>query len=212
MQRIPSLLLLFAALVGQGPRPEPPKVHEEKPVLSKAATLANKRTIARMQGAWRLVEMRIVDADSFGMSDLSLDHVGFCLVSGNYLSIELHLRLLGQKGQDSGRSFITGLHKFDLDESGEMETSTVIGTYVDSYRDIKFEPPDTQRHYSIDLEGDTMTLTRDDGHRLSFERLLADKTRFDFFGRPVTEEEAAEDESGEKTDKKDDGDDDDGGR
>ena len=209
MLRFHSLLLSTALLLGFTPLQNPPADREQKPTLSKAARLTNRKTIARMQGAWQLVQMKLADQASIGLGEVAVDNAGFCLVSGSYLSIELHVRGVSKGEEDKGRSFITGLHRFELGEDGSMETSTVIATRTNIEGLPEFEPPGTTRQYSIGLVGDSMTLTRADGHTLIFERLLDDRTRVDFFGRPVTEKDDAsddEDESGEK--KEDDGDDD----
>jgi hypothetical protein len=212
MLRFPSFLL-STALLGLTPLQHPRVDSEQKPVLPKAAVLANKKLIAQMQGAWRLVQMKLVDQDSVGMGELAIENVGFCLVSGSYLSIEIHVRRVAKGDEDKGRSFVTGLHRFDLGEDGSMETTTVIATRANLNGVPEFEPPGTTRQYSIGLVGDSMTLTREDGHTLIFERLLDDRTRVDFFGRPVMEKDdasAEEDENGEKKDDEGDGGDDDG--
>jgi hypothetical protein len=178
--------------------------------LPKAARLANKKTIAKMQGAWQLVDLKTVSQDASGIGDLSLDHFGFCLVSGSYLSIEFHLRIV-TGGEERGRSLVTGLHRFELDQEGGMETSTVVGTWTTLQGVPEFEAAGTKRHYSISIAGDSMTLTREDGHTLVFQRLLDDATRFDFFGRPVTgQDDASDEDKGNGDKKKDEGEDGDG--
>jgi len=208
-----SLLLLFSTVLLSSPVPpqDPQGDRDQKPVLLKSVRLANKKKLASMQGAWRLVEMRLVGMDTEGTSDLKMDQVGYCLVSGTYLSIELHIRVLGQGETDTGRSFVSGLHRFEIDPQGDLEMTTVIATRTDPRGNPEFEAPGTKRHYSSSVEGPSMTLTREDGHTLVFEQLVDDTTRFDFFGRPVTEkEQAAEDDiyNDEKKEKKDEGDED----
>jgi hypothetical protein len=215
MQRFPSLFLSTAFLLGLTPLQHPQVDREQKPVLPKTARLENKKLLAQMQGAWRLVQMKLVDQDSLGLSELAMENIGFCLVSGSYLSIELHVRRVGKGDVDKGRSFVTGLHRFDLEEDGNMETTTVIATRANIDGMTEFEAPGTTRQYSVGVVGDSMTLVREDGHTLIFERLLDDRTRVDFFGRPVTEKDDAsddQDENGEKKDDEGDGGDDDGQR
>src|SRR5258705_7024102 len=200
MQRIPSLLLASALLVSLAPlqkpppRPHPQGDADQKPLQSKAIQLANKKTIAAMQGAWTLTDMHLVDQDVGGMSNQVVESVGFCLVSGNHLSIELHVRGVGaETGGDRGRSFVTGLHRFELDQQGDLETSTIIGVRMSDKGLPEYEKPGGARHYAIELTGESMTLTRDDGHTLVFERLRDDPSRFDFFGNPISEKDADED-------------------
>ena len=181
------LLLSASALLALSPLPRVQDRQDERPALSKTARLANRKLLARMQGAWRLVDMQLVEQDKSSFGEAHLDHIGFCLVSGGYLSIEFHLRLATENDRDQGRSLVTGLHRFDLGEHGELETTTVIGTNTDPRGAPEFEPPGTKRSYRIELAGDAMTLARDDGHTLIFERLQDDRSRFDIFGRPVRE-------------------------
>lgn len=209
MQRIPSLFLSISLLAGLAPVQSPRPGRAQKPSPEKAALLAKKKTIAQMQGAWQLVHMKLADSSVEGLGPLSLEQAGFCLVSGNYLSIELHIRGIEKGNEDKGRSFATGMHRFELDDTGGMETTSIIGTRLNVDGIPEFEAPGTLRHYEVDLRGESMTLTREDGHTLSFERLHDDPTRFDFFGNPVSEKDEA---SGENGDKKKDEDEDGGDR
>jgi hypothetical protein len=221
MHRANVLALSVFFLVGLGPPQKPPPAErDDRPELSKAARLANRKTEKALQGAWRLVEMRLVPNDSAGLNQGELDHVGFCLFSGHYFSVEFHLRLLGGGQLDmgvpgdrreQGRSFVSGLHLFELDEDGAMETSTVIGARTDEDGTTAFEPPETKRHYTIEVEGDTLTMRREDGHTLMFERLRDDRSRFDFFGAPLPDPAFYDDEPAKKDqekEKKDDRDED----
>jgi hypothetical protein len=204
MQRFPSLLLSTAFLLGLTPLQHPPAAREQKPALPTAARLENKKTLAKMQGAWQLVHMKLAEQESASMAELAIENFGFCLISGTYLSIEIHIRRTDGGELDRGRSFVTGLHRFELEEDGGMETTTVIATHANVDGIPEFEAGGTTRKYEIGLVGDTMTLVRDDGHTLVFQRLLDDPTRTDFFGRPVMDKEDASDEPDENGEKKDD--------
>lgn len=213
MQRASALALsTFLLLLGLSPAQDPRPEHAPRPELTKPARVANKKTERAMQGAWRLVDMQIVSQDAFGLEDLKLDHVGFCLVSGHYICLEFHFRLLGQPRMDLGRSFVTGIHRFDFDEDGRLETSTVIGTRANEGGEPEFEPPESHRRYDVTLEGTTMTLRREDGHTLIFEKLMDDSSRFDFYGNPVIEKDDFYNDTDDKKDgekkKKEDGDED----
>lgn len=195
-------------LVNRQQDSEEPKLAEPK-----AARLASKKTLARMQGAWRLDEVRLIESETADSGRSRLDHVGYCLVSGNYLSIEFHFRLtpgedregslvMPHTGFDRGRSLVTGLHKFELENGEYLEASTIIGTSIDRYSNPVFEAPGSKRHYYVEIEGDSMTLTRDDGHMLKFERLVDDEKRFDIYGRPAR---VPDDEASLEEEKKDQG-------
>ena len=194
MQRASALALSAFLLLGLSPAQNPPRREQQprpppepKMVLSKAARLANKKLEKAMQGAWSLTDIQLVGQDTAGLENLQLDHVGFALVSGNYIALEFHFRLLGQPRMDLGRSFVTGLHRFEFEEDGTLETATVIGARANQAGATEFEPPNMQRHYTVTVEGTTMTMIRDDGHTLVFERLGDDRSRVDFFGNPADE-------------------------
>jgi hypothetical protein len=204
MQRFPSLLLSTAFLLGLTPLQRPPADREQKPALPTAARLENKKLLAKMQGAWQLSEMKLAEQDSATMGEVAMDTAGFCLISGTYLSIELHIRRVDGGQLDRGRSFVTGLHRFDLEADGGMETTTIIATHANVDGIPEFEAGGTTRHYAIGIVGDSMTLVREDGHTLVFRRLLDDPTKVDFFGRPVIDKEDASDEPDENGEKKDD--------
>ena len=134
--------------------------------------------------------MRIVAEDKRLLSDLDLQQTGYALVHDRFLSIEFHMRLVDKEEKDFGQSLVTGLHRFELDGTGAMETTTVIATRTRRDGSPEFEPPGTTRHYQVEFEGETLTMTRDDGHRLEFERMSDDhKRRSDIFGRPVHDED-----------------------
>lgn len=157
------------------------------PTVSVTTRAANKKLIAQMQGAWRLVDMHLVEQKTPRVPESALEHVGYCLISDNFLSIELHIGILGGNSQTVARSFTSGMHRFELDASSQMQTSTVIGTSTDIDGRPVFEPPNTKRHYRVEIAGNSLTLRRDDGHTLMFERLLDDRSGHDVYGRPIPE-------------------------
>src|SRR5262249_29587130 len=141
MHRIPTLLLSIALLTSLAPLQSPRTGRSQKPSPEKAALLAKKKTIAQMQGAWQLVHMKLAESSVEGLGPLSIEQAGFCLVSGNYLSIELHIRGVEKGNEDKGRSFATGMHRFELDEAGGMETTSIIGTRLNVDGIPEFEAP-----------------------------------------------------------------------
>ena len=190
MQRSSFFALPILLLLGFSPVQEPRPEREQRPVPSKRAQIEIKKTVRAMQGAWRLASIQLVAQDTnFALDNVSLDHSGYALVHGYYLSVEFHFRLFGQQQGDLGRSFVTGMHRFEVEEDGTLETSCIIGTRTNENGKPAFEPPESKRRYSITLEGESMTLIREDGHTLVFERLLDDRSRFDFFGTEVKEKD-----------------------
>jgi len=90
-----------------------------------------------------------------------------------------------------GTFFQTGIHRWQIDTSARLETSSLIGTSSFTVDDIaRFEPHGTRRLYEIVASGNELVLRRSDGSsELTFMRLkglgfpgAGDKT--DFYGRP----------------------------
>ena len=125
MQRANVLALSAFLLVGLGQDQKPPTERDDRPELSKAARLANRKTEKALQGAWRLVDMRLVANDSAGLNQGELDHVGFddgaaglvavgevCRTGGRAGAVERHFaataqavaQAVGQGGAAASRS------------------------------------------------------------------------------------------------------------
>lgn len=190
MRSFLSLLLASTLLAGLSPNRGTQEGQDPKPPLSKSDRAAAKKIQALMQGAWKLVDLRMVAEDKRGFSDLQLQQTGYALVHDGYLSIEFHMRLVDKEEQDYGQSLVSGLHRFELDGTGSMETTSVIATRTRRDGSPEFELPGTTRRYRVEFEGEKLTMTRDDGHRLEFERMSDDRPRrFDIFGRPVREKD-----------------------
>ncbi len=203
MHRIVSILLATGLSFGASPSAAHQDSQELRPAQPKSSRAANKKTLAKMQGAWQLTDVRLIDADKTDFGGLRLEHSGYAVVSGRYIAIEFHFRLtegetadlqLGpnQTASDRGRSLATGVHKMEMQNGEEIETTSLIGTTIGRFAAPEFEPPGTKRIYHVDITGDTMVLTRDDGHTLTFERMIDDEQSFDIFGRPVKDDDAAD--------------------
>ena len=199
MRSFLALLLFSTLLAGLAPNPVAQDGQDSKPPLSKKERGSAKTIQKRMQGAWKLTDMRLLAEQAHVTSGLDMEHVGYALVHDGYLSLEFHMRLIDKEEQDYGQSIVSGLHRFELDGIGSMETTTVIATRTRRDGSLEFEPPGTQRKYNVEFQGEKMTLTRDDGHQLEFERMNTEHRRhFDIFGRPVSEDDEAGAETGKE--------------
>ena len=150
------------------------------PEVSKARI---KKLEEAMQGVWHLTEYKTTKLPSEGRSE-----AGYCMVAGNFLSIEIHIGWISEDGVRYNRKdFQTGIHRFELDQTGRMETSTIIGCFQNQGYQLGFEPPGVKRTYRVEAVGDLMTLFNDDGSKLSFERLPETRPKRDVYGRPIPE-------------------------
>ena len=190
-----SILGLCAALqpVLQG-RPE------RKPTPESPTRAPMDAVVDEMQGAWRLTKM-----DSPVLDVQNRQDVGFLLVAGNYFSFELHFGWVAPHGQSTQRAFTSGTHRFEIDERSRMVARSVIGSAIDDQGRILFEQPGRQREYAVDCSSGFMKLTRDDGTKFEFERMVDTKPKRDFYGRPIKPKPAGEDAKtgGETPPKKD---------
>ncbi|MFN0009698.1 MAG: hypothetical protein ACKVXR_17525 [Planctomycetota bacterium] len=188
----PSIALLVASmlLTGLPPSAGMQEAQDLKPALTKADRAAAKKIQRQMEGVWKLTEMRMLAEDLRVSEDLEIQKIGYAVVHGQYLSLEFHMRLVDKLEADYGQSLVSGLHRIELDGIGSMKTTSVIATRTRRDGSLEFEPPGTTRSYDVAFEGEKMTMTRDDGHRLEFERMEDDsRRRFDIFGRPVRDED-----------------------
>jgi len=199
MRSFLPLLVASTLLTGLPTSPTTQDGQDSKPPLSKTDRAAAKKFEKRMQGAWKLLEIRLIAEQAHVTSGLDMQSVGYALVHDGYLSLEFHMRLVDKEETDYGQSLVSGLHRFELDGIGSMETTTVIATRTRRDGSVEFEPPGTQRKYTVDFEGEKMTLTRDDGHQLLFERMNIERRRhFDIFGRAVKEDDEPGAETGKE--------------
>ena len=199
MRSFLALLVASTLLTGLPTSPTTQDGQDSKPPLSKTDRAAAKKLEKRMQGAWKLIEMRLLAEQAHVTQGLDMQSIGYALVHDEYLSLEFHMRLVDKEDQDYGQSLVSGLHRIELDGIGSMETTSVIATKTRIDGSLEFEPPGTQRQYTVDFEGDKMTLTRDDGHQLLFERMNIERRRhFDIFGRAVPYDDEPAPETGKE--------------
>ena len=117
------------------------------PTRSKPERVFIKAIEDQMQGAWRLTAFESPFLEKEYRQD-----VGFMVVSGNYFSLEMHLGWTVANGAKlDHRDFISGTHRFEVDERGRMTTSTVIGPAFDKHgntADLIFSIPFLVSHIS----------------------------------------------------------------
>ncbi|MBI5364250.1 MAG: hypothetical protein HZA53_13810 [Planctomycetes bacterium] len=151
-------------------------------------TATEKKTIeakvAAMQGLWRVREMKTPRLEAARRLD-----AGFVLVSGLTFSIELHTGYVAPDGKNViNKDFQSGMHRFEIDDSGFMETKTVIGSFYNELGLLQFEQPNKERRYEVKLGAEDMSWTNADGTSFLFEKLNEPKAvRRDVFGRPIPE-------------------------
>jgi hypothetical protein len=151
--------------------------------------------VEELQGCWRLKSIEAAELPPGRPQE-----VGYLLVSGRFLSIEVHggWRGAGLTPAREGRglavtgSVSTGIHRLDIDEWRTLTTSTLIGTRNGFNMQVEFERPETERRFEFEVEGERLAMKREDGAILRFEKMPDSGGRVDFWGRPVKEEKEEE--------------------
>jgi len=131
---------------------------------------AIEKLLTQMQGAWRLDELKTPTKPAERRNE-----IGFCLVSGNYMSIEVHLGYVSQDAKIEQTNFQSGTYRIEIKEGGQLVASTAIGAFMNRVGMLQFEPPNVERKYQVEMEADRMNLRRNDGQTLIFQRLPDDK-------------------------------------
>lgn len=173
-------VLLLTPLLLAGRQEPPPQVPPQS--APERVRVDRKKLREDMQGAWKLVELRAPDLYAQARQD-----VGFCLIAGNCLSLELHLGWVRDGERIEARTFQSGMHTFEINDEGQVKTSSLIGAYISRSSALEFEPPGATRTYGVALAANRLTLSRPDGQVLVFDRMLDAQQGRDFFGRPLRE-------------------------
>lgn len=123
-------------------------------------------TLRQMQGAWQLVEYR-----SAVLHDAGRQEVGFVLVSGEFLSIELHMAYFDQAGEEEQSFIQTGTYRLNFNPRGDLTSMLLIGTNksLEGYTIPTF--PGDISIYEVDFLDGRMVLTGQDSSRFRFERV-----------------------------------------
>lgn len=179
MRLLETTTILSALCLGLALLSEPQGGTDPKAIPALKGTTTMQALVDDMQGAWRLVEF---STPLFDKKDRQ--EVGYLLVSGNYMSLEMHIGWMSPDGVFDDKSFASGTHRFEMDERSRMTSASVIGAFIADGR-LTFEPPGRKRSYDVVCLGNTMTFKRDDNTKLTFERLNDSPAKRDFYGRPL---------------------------
>lgn len=188
----PIVLVLAAA---QEPRREnpngPPKPRpspEVRVTPSEGSLKEIARTTKAMQGLWMLKEL-----DWPHLDGVSSEFRGYCLVSDNHLTFEVHIGL-----RDADRKLTTvlldsGIWRFEVGEANRTVLISLIGSFIDKDNRVAFREADTRYRYEVLAAGNQMVWRKEDGQRLVFERTVDDgPPRADVFGREVPQKKDTE--------------------
>lgn len=137
-------------------------------------------TIDQMQGAWKLVDLqaRLLPEDR-------RQEAGYCVVSGIYMTLEVHVGWMGPEGQVAGVDLSTGTHRVELVGANRIRSSSLIGSFINKNGKLEFEQPGKARNFAVVFVGTRMTFEREDGNKYVFEKLGDWRERKDFYGRVI---------------------------
>lgn len=187
MRLLETSLVLFCICLCLAQKPVPKDDPDTKPTQSPGTKAATEAIVEEMQGTWRLVSM-----ESLALQKQRRQEVGFMVVGGSYFSFELHFGWASVDGNATQRSFISGTHRFEIDERGMLIANSVIGSAIDNEGRILFEQPGRRREYKVDCAGNHLKLKREDGTTFEFERMGDSRVKRDIYGRPVKPKEAGD--------------------
>lgn len=116
-------------------------------------------------GAWRLVQM--VDEE---LPDNGRTEEGFLLFSPGFMALEWHVMWNTQGGTGVEDDFASGIHSWDLDSLGNLTSNVLIGAFLDEDEVLEYEQPGFAWTFLARISGGMLTLTRNDGSRMTFVR------------------------------------------
>lgn len=146
---------------------------------------------AEIQGCWMLTRFQ---STARPLDNPVLENAvrGMMLIGGGFMSLEFHAPQLEYDDTDPGVLYQTGMHAYSYDPTGDMVTTSMIGTSNTNYDaeyGFEFERPGNQRTFRVIAGNDSLTLIRSDGMTLAFRRLnRPNLIRRDIFGREVGNE------------------------
>jgi hypothetical protein len=188
MRPLLTLLLaataLFTAHTGAPPPGQRP-AQQDGPSPRRSTPLPVADLDARLvdlQGAWQLVRV-----DSPSGQDPTFRASGMMLVTDGFLSIELHMGMLeAARTRMFETYFQSGVHRIELDHTGQLILTSVIGAEVDEAGLLAFEEPGQRRLYRFDVENEQLVLTNLQRRaRLIFMRVRHSPAPRDIYGREV---------------------------
>ena len=173
------------------PRFPPPSPPKPPPKIRPTLTTGAKKEVARLreelQGVWRLDELwdpRMRPSERMTEA--------YVLVQDDYLSMEVHIDWLDQRKLVGARLFDSGIYHYELLGNGMIEMRSVISAVLDPGMpgmQLQFRYKGFVRQYKIELTGERMVWTREDGQRSEFTRLEGTGVRRDIFGRKLPPKE-----------------------
>ncbi len=179
-----------------------PELEPARDVFGRVTANGSEALISGLQGGWVLVG---VDDPLLPPDGRSQE--GMLLVSGSYMSLEIHMTWYDQVGEPLEDAFQTGVHEFQLDGPDRISTTSLIGSYLDEDDALEWEDPGYTREFQVTLAGDRLILARDDGSSLEFRRRRSQRAQIpniygvrpggtDIFGNPIEEPTQVEPEGG----------------
>lgn len=179
-----ALGLLTLSFVAQQRPPAPRDPNEGKPTPSATELRSIEAKLARMQGLWRIDEMKTPRVDASRRLE-----VGYVLVSGLTFALEIHLGFVAPDGKNViNKDFQSGMHRFELDDAGTMETRTVLGSFFNEQGLLQFEQPQKLRRYDVQFGDEEMIWANTDGTKFVLKHMPEPKyARRDVFGKPIPE-------------------------
>jgi len=145
----------------------------DRRLASDKATAARRQaqdidTLREMQGGWQLIELRVPDLPDLGRRD-----VGYMIVASEFASIEVHTAFFDDEGEEQDSLMQTGTYRLNFDIYGQLLATLLIGS-VDGGPELTVpREPGEVSAYEARVVGDVLTLTTDDGKRLTFERVAS---------------------------------------
>jgi hypothetical protein len=188
-----SCALVLALVSPQAPPREPPPGQNRPEPIRPTPLPGSQKEIDRqkklLEGMWRLVELR-----DNQLAPGNRKEFAYCLITSDFLALELHIDWLNDRRAIEHRVFETGMYTYEVLEASRIEMKAMIGAVADGEGITRFRPAGFARRYRLELEPDRMIWVRDDGQRTVFERMQGPGARAkrDIYGRLIPEKPAAE--------------------
>ena len=139
---------------------------EEQQAEVERRLAANVESLRGMQGGWQLRELR-----SAVIYDEGREDVGFLVVSGEFMSIELHLAYFDEYDEMEDSIVQTGTYRLNFDVYGNLIANLLIGCVDTGDGFAEPQEPGAQSVFETTVDGEALTLLREDGSRYIFDRM-----------------------------------------
>jgi len=124
----------------------------------------------KLEGAWRLMGVHLA-----GGRMVRENFVGYAMCVDGYLSILVHARDPDPSGLEPPELYVQStFSQFGFGQTKELLTATLLGhdDFTSEEGEIVPEPINFPRRFQVEFFGTEMWLTRSDGSRYIFNRLL----------------------------------------